>query len=195
MTPDGIDAATLALLPRVDVGADDDGPAPAPDQAPPGPWSTVSWEGEGRGAVGPGPRGVVRLAVAALLAEAAPPSWSGPAEGGVLLGTDDEVAELNARFRDRPRPTNVLSFPAGPIEPGSVPPAYLGDLAFAHGVAAREADQRGQDLAAYLAVLAVHGAAHLIGHDHGSDGEAEAMEALEARALARLGLPNPYADE
>ena len=139
------------------------------------------------------PDAVLRLSVAAVMAELPDLAWPERVGIGVLFGSDDEVADLNARFRGRPKPTNVLSFPAEAIAPGDAPPPYLGDLAFAHGVAAAEARERGTDLATHLATLAVHGTLHLIGHDHETgEAQADAMERLEARILARLGLPDPY---
>ena len=136
---------------------------------------------------------IVGLSAAAVIVELADLPWPPRVEIGVLFGSDDEVADLNARFRDRAGATNVLSFPAQAMAPGEAPPSYLGDLAFAHGVVVAEAREREQPLAAYLPVLAVHGILHLIGHDHETGAEdAEAMERLEARVLARLGLPDPY---
>lgn len=103
----------------------------------------------------------------------------------VLLSTDSRLAELNAHFRGRAAPTNVLSFP-------SEETGYLGDVALAYGVAAREARSERKPLAAHAAHLAVHGVLHLLGYDHEEEGEAIIMEGLETRILARLGLPDPY---
>jgi probable rRNA maturation factor len=110
-------------------------------------------------------------------------------EGVTLLLTDDEtVRELNARFRQQDKPTNVLSFPAPPN-----PERHLGDIALAYGVCAREADEQGKDFGHHLQHLAVHGVLHLLGYDHMGDDEAEAMEGLERAVLAGLGVPDPYA--
>lgn len=106
----------------------------------------------------------------------------------VLLTDDAAVAELNQTFRGKAGPTNVLSFPAPPN-----PEDHLGDIALAHGVCAREAAEQGKTLAAHLQHLVVHGVLHLAGHDHQTDDEAEAMEALERRILAGLGVSDPYA--
>ncbi|MFC7377780.1 rRNA maturation RNase YbeY [Brevundimonas sp. GCM10030266] len=106
----------------------------------------------------------------------------------VILLTDDEsVREINARFRDRDRPTNVLSFPAAE---SAFP--HLGDLTLAYGVCAREAVEQGKTLADHLSHLTVHGVLHLLGRDHEDDAEAEEMEAEERSILASLGVADPY---
>lgn len=119
-----------------------------------------------------------------------------PTDGGeeqgvvVLLTSDEAVAELNQQFRGKAGPTNVLSFPA-PANPEN----HLGDVALAHGVCAREAAEQGKSLDQHLAHLVVHGVLHLLGYDHETDHEAEAMEALERSILESLGVPDPYASE
>lgn len=123
-------------------------------------------------------------ALARAAAEAAAPDG---AELTVLLTDDATVRDLNARFRGRDRPTNVLSFPAAP----SAAP-HLGDIALAYGVCAAEAVEQGKPLADHLRHLVVHGVLHLQGHDHETEPEAEAMEALERTLLAGLGVPDPY---
>jgi len=124
-----------------------------------------------------------RAAEAALLSEGA------DGEGVTLLLTGDaEVQDLNARFRGKDKPTNVLSFPAPPN-----PEKHLGDVALALGVCAREAQEQGKPLAHHLQHLVVHGVLHLLGYDHMSEDEAEAMEGLERVILAGLGIPDPYA--
>lgn len=110
-------------------------------------------------------------------------------EGVTLLFTDDAtVQDLNARFRGKDAATNVLSFPAPPN-----PERHLGDVALAYGVCAREAAEQGKPLAHHLQHLVAHGVLHLLGYDHMSDEEAEAMEGLERIVLAGLGVPDPYA--
>ena len=105
----------------------------------------------------------------------------------VLLTDDAAVHDLNLRFRDRDRPTNVLSFPAAE----SAAP-HLGDLVLAHGVCAAEAAAQGKSLADHVTHLTVHGVLHLLGRDHVDAVEAEAMEAEERTLLASLGVADPY---
>ena len=113
----------------------------------------------------------------------------GAVEGDVvvLLTDDAAVHDLNLRFRDRDRPTNVLSFPAAE----SAAP-HLGDLVLALGVCATEAAAQGKSLADHLTHLTVHGVLHLLGRDHVEEVEAEAMEAEERTLLASLGVADPY---
>ena len=105
----------------------------------------------------------------------------------VLLTDDAAMHDLNLRFRDRDRPTNVLSFPAAE----SAAP-HLGDLVLAHGVCAAEAAAQGKSLADHVTHLTVHGVLHLLGRDHVDAVEAEAMEAEERTLLASLGVADPY---
>jgi probable rRNA maturation factor len=110
-------------------------------------------------------------------------------EGVTLLLADDAVVcDLNLRFREKNSPTNVLSFPAPPN-----PERHLGDVVLAFGVCAREAQEQGKPLAHHLQHLVAHGVLHLLGYDHMTDAEAEAMEAVERTVLAGLGIPDPYA--
>jgi probable rRNA maturation factor len=117
----------------------------------------------------------------------APPEGEQPASLVILLADDAAVRDLNARFRRRDDATNVLSFPAAPN-----PEGHLGDLALAFGVCAREADEQGKRLAHHLQHLVAHGVLHLLGYDHMSDDEADAMEGLERIVMAGLGAPDPY---
>ena len=109
----------------------------------------------------------------------------------VLLADDDAVQALNARFRGRDAPTNVLSFPASSV-PGLPEAAYLGDIILAFEVCRGEAEAQGKPLAHHLSHLVIHGLLHLQGHDHQSDEEAEVMEARERTLLAGLGIDDPY---
>jgi probable rRNA maturation factor len=114
------------------------------------------------------------------------------AEVSVLLCSDSVIAALNARWRGRDEPTNVLSFPAPPPDDPAAP-AHLGDIAIASETVIREAQEQGLPVSQHLAHLAVHGFLHLLGYDHGTDSEAERMEQLEREILAALGVPDPYA--
>lgn len=108
----------------------------------------------------------------------------------VLLTNDAAVRELNGRFRDKDKPTNVLSFPA----PENALP-HLGDIVLAYGVCATEAEAQGKTLADHLSHLVVHGVLHLLGRDHEDDAEAEEMEAEEREILAQIGVADPYIAE
>lgn len=130
--------------------------------------------------------------VEAVVERAAVAALNGQTGGVVILLTDDEtVRDLNHRFRDKDRPTNVLSFPAAAM-PGLAGPAPLGDIVLAQGVCAREAQEQSKTLTNHLTHLVVHGVLHLLGRDHEDDAEAEAMEAEERTILARLGVSDPY---
>ena len=107
----------------------------------------------------------------------------------LLLTDDDALQALNRDFRGKDTPTDVLSFPASEMEK-----PFLGDIAIAYGVAAGDAQAQGKELAGHLSHLLIHGLLHLVGHDHENDTEATKMEALEIKALASLGLPDPYSD-
>ena len=150
----------------------------------------IAVEAEGWGAL-PDLEPLVRRAVAAALVEAGP-DLEGERELSVLLCEDAAIRRLNAQWRGQDKPTNVLSFPAaGSSLPGA--PLLLGDIAVAWETTRREADQEGKTLEAHLAHLLVHGVLHLLGHDHATDPQAEAMEGLERRILERLGIADPYA--
>lgn len=116
-----------------------------------------------------------------------------PSELSVVFTSDGTVAELNRAWRGKPGPTNVLSFPAAFGGAGEGP-GTLGDIVLAAGVVRGEAEAQGKPLANHTVHLIIHGILHLLGHDHAEDATAEAMERLEAEAMARLGLPDPYGD-
>lgn len=120
------------------------------------------------------------------------------AEISVRLADDDEVQALNRQYRDKDKPTNVLSFPMvqpdllGTLDNNDDGEVLLGDIILALGVCEREAAEKGVTTAEHATHLIVHGALHLIGFDHIDDVEAEAMEDLERAALAALGIDDPY---
>ena len=124
----------------------------------------------------------------------------------VLMACNDaRIATLNADFRGKPQPTNVLSWPAEELaaedeggtpdqpEPGGADdPASLGDIAVAYDTCAHEAAEAGKPMADHVTHLIVHGLLHCLGYDHIRDGDAAVMEGTEVRILATLGLCDPY---
>jgi probable rRNA maturation factor len=130
----------------------------------------------------PGAAQMVRMAIEAAAALA-------PAEGeiDVLLTDDAALRALNCAWRGVDEPTNVLSFPAakagGPL---------IGDIAIAYETLARESTAQREAFLHHLAHLAVHGFLHLLGYDHATDSQADAMEGLERQALSRLAIADPY---
>jgi len=113
-------------------------------------------------------------------------------EVSVKFTNDEEVRALNAAWRGKDKPTNVLSFPmAEEAELANAP--MLGDIVLAYGVCKAEAETKAIAIEAHAAHLMVHGTLHLLGYDHEtSDGEAEEMEEIERKALAALGIADPY---
>jgi len=152
--------------------------------------------------------------------------YPSPIEVSIKLSDDKEVQSLNREWRDKDKPTNVLSFPAlkdaeldalrhpelglGPIATeglegkatrwtlnqvqgdGLEIELLLGDIILAYETCATEAAGKDIPIAHHATHLVIHGMLHLLGHDHMDDEEAEAMEALEVKALASMGLHNPY---
>ena len=113
-----------------------------------------------------------------------------------LVFTDDaSIREINAEWRGKDKPTNVLSFPAFPLAPGKMPGPMLGDIVIARETVEREAVDLDKTFEDHLTHLLVHGFLHLFGYDHMQADEAEKMEALETRILAKLGLSDPYAGQ
>jgi len=113
----------------------------------------------------------------------------------VVMGCDDSrIATLNKDFRGKPMPTNVLSWPASETPPmqGGMPEIELGDIAIAFETCQREAAEKGIHVQEHVTHLVIHGILHLLGYDHISETEADEMEALEIKALAKLGIANPY---
>lgn len=108
----------------------------------------------------------------------------------ILLSDDDRLKALNAAFRNKPKATNVLSFPAAPeLAP------YAGDIALAYQVVRRESVTQSKSLAAHAAHLTIHGILHLLGYDHEHPEDAEIMENLEISLLDKMRIANPYRPE
>ncbi len=162
----------------------------------------VALEAEGEWDSSTGWSELARSAAAAAIAESAFPQLSSsvrPVEVSVRLTSDDEVRALNAEWRGKDKPTNVLSFPmaeevdlAEAGNPG--PELMLGDIILASGVCAAEAAEKAIPIEQHAAHLMVHGTLHLLGYDHMDEESAADMEAREVRALARLGIADPYGD-
>ncbi|GAA4774200.1 rRNA maturation RNase YbeY [Novosphingobium ginsenosidimutans] len=136
----------------------------------------------------------------AALSQVAPELANPRLSASLLFSDDAEVHELNREWRGKDKPTNVLSFPMLEREgllalSPEGPPELLGDIALALETCAREAADKGVPLEHHAAHLVVHGLLHLAGHDHvHSDEDAAAMEALEIKALALMGIADPYGD-
>ena len=143
---------------------------------------------------------LIRSAAEAAIAESAFPQLGQSAravELSVRLTGNDAVQALNAEWRGKDKPTNVLSFPqAVPAELSESAAdgrdLMLGDLVLARGVCESEAEEKRIPLESHAAHLIVHGTLHLLGYDHMDDEAAEEMESREIRALARLGIADPY---
>lgn len=136
--------------------------------------------------------GMVKSAVSAA-AEAASLTWPSGAELSLLFTSDAKMAEINGQWRDKPVPTNVLSFPGSDVAVGQAAGRTIGDMVFAYETLQREAEQQGKTFEDHFRHLVIHGFLHLFGYDHMNENEAGEMEALEIKALASLGIDNPYA--
>ena len=145
---------------------------------------------------------LVRRAAEAAMAESAFPQIAESrrtVELSIRLTTDEDVRVLNAHWRGKDRPTNVLSFPMSAQDElqqagEDGPELMLGDIVLARGVCEREAAEKGVPVEEHATHLLVHGTLHLLGYDHIADDEAADMEAREVRALARIGIADPYGD-
>jgi probable rRNA maturation factor len=196
--------SSAAGLPPAGLGLDlDVGPGRNPNAGTPTPGTKLSsalpltevlivadcWQTE------PDAEAVIQRAIdaAAEIADAD----VGDAELAVMLTDDAGIQTLNSNWRGIDKPTNVLSFPAlqptGTGTPDDAP-RMLGDIAIAYQTTRREADDEQKPFDHHLSHLAIHGYLHLIGYDHEKDDDAEAMESLERKILAQLGIPDPYAD-
>ena len=143
---------------------------------------------------------LARKAAEAAIAESAFPQLADSeraVEISVTLTGDEQVRALNTEWRGKDKPTNVLSFPMADerdLTRANVdgPELLLGDIILAHGVCEAEAADKGVSVEQHATHLLVHGTLHLLGYDHHEDRDAADMEAREVRALARLGIANPY---
>ncbi|HET6942607.1 MAG TPA: rRNA maturation RNase YbeY [Sphingomicrobium sp.] len=143
---------------------------------------------------------LVRHAAESALAESAFPGLANgprPVEISVRLTSDEEVRALNSEWRGKNKPTNVLSFPMTEADElanadAEGPELMLGDIVLARGVCEREAAEKAVAVETHATHLLVHGTLHLLGYDHLDDEEAADMESREVRALARLGIDDPY---
>jgi probable rRNA maturation factor len=146
---------------------------------------------------------LARRAAESALAESAFPQLADgarPVEISVRLTGDEQVRALNAQWRGKDKATNVLSFPlaeAAELEQAGAEgrELMLGDIVLARGVCEREAAEKAVPMETHAAHLLVHGTLHLLGYDHHDDEDAADMEGREVRALARLGLGDPYAGD
>lgn len=123
------------------------------------------------------------------------PFGTQPLEVSLVFTDDAAIREINREWRDKDKPTNVLSFPAFPLEPGGKPGPMLGDIVLARETIEREAADLGKPVDEHLTHLLVHGFLHLFGYDHMDAEEAEEMEGLETRILSELGISDPYAGQ
>ena len=135
---------------------------------------------------------MVDRALAACLAAGLPAMAAEP-EVSLVFADDARIRALNRQYRGKDRPTNVLSFPAAPLDSGRLGPP-LGDIVMARETIAAEAAAEGLNFTDHLTHLIIHGFLHLVGYDHETDDEAAVMEQLETAILGRLGIADPYAE-
>ena len=142
----------------------------------------------------------VAYRVSDAVAQVAPEMASERLCASILFTDDESVHALNLEWRDKDKPTNVLSFPMLERDEllsltGEGPPAMLGDIALALETCTREADEKNVSIEVHASHLLAPGLLHLAGHDHETSPEdADAMETLEIKALALIGIANPYED-
>lgn len=138
----------------------------------------------------------IRTAVRAALQPSAGSAADQVIEVSILLENDAALQALNKQWRNKDKPTNVLSFPAPPLPDAMLAmqtERHLGDIALSFDTLAAEARTENKALSDHLQHLVVHGMLHLQGHDHQTPDEADEMEDLERRILADLGIGDPYA--
>lgn len=122
-------------------------------------------------------------------------------EISVKLSDDAEVQTLNKAYRDKDKPTNVLSFPQ--VQPDLLAglantddgEALLGDIILARETCRAEAQAKSISFSDHIAHLIVHGSLHLLGYDHENEADATVMENCEIKALASMGIANPYSEQ
>ncbi|ADV09206.1 rRNA maturation RNase YbeY [Mesorhizobium sp. M7A.F.Ca.CA.001.09.2.1] len=136
---------------------------------------------------------LTRLVDRAVKAAFAETGVAGRSELSLVFSDDAHIQVLNAGWRGKDKPTNVLSFPAFPFAQGGPLPPMLGDIVLAAETVAHEAVLEDKPVENHITHLVIHGLLHLLGYDHETEAEAEAMEAVERAALARLAIPDPYA--
>lgn len=140
----------------------------------------------------------VRQAITGVLTESSSTNKTDkpvPLSVSLRIADADEIQQLNTRFRNKNRPTNVLSFPMPELEGSlgdSLDLCLLGDIALCAPVIREEAKQQGKQTEAHWAHMVIHGMLHLQGYDHIEPDQAEVMEQLEVSLLNRLGFRNPY---
>ena len=147
--------------------------------------------------------GLDQLAESAGAAVAAELNLAAELEVCVMACDDARIADLNAEFREKPTPTNVLSWPSeergatedgGQPLPPSGPDPELGDIAIAYETCSREAKEADKSFEHHVTHLLVHGILHLLGYDHIRDQDATLMERLETKILGKMGISDPYSD-
>jgi len=113
------------------------------------------------------------------------------AEVTIRFVSNEEIQSLNQQFRQKDKPTNVLSFP---FDSEGVPADidFIGDIVIAPKVIEQEAQEQEKPLEAHYAHMIIHGLLHLLGYDHIKQEDADVMEPLEIELLATFNIPNPY---